>query len=190
MSYKLIGKHYLLLGLLLSLTSVLGAVKEYCPLPEPVTEESYTWNFPNEASQTLADFEKEARLIRTHVTVLQTFARVPALISPEAHAYELMRVRERVNRLGNRLCRLMEIERVTEPWQQGSIERVRESMTELADRTEAAIAYLNDNHSPVGLASKRYSGYLDGMYQSADLLCHCVMESQPLPATTELRTRR
>jgi hypothetical protein len=178
MCYKLIGKCLLLSGLVLSLTVALGATTKKCPLPGPVTPESYTWDFPNEASQTLADFENEAGMIRTHVTMLQSFTRFPALVSPESHARELMIIRERVNRLGERLCRLMEIQHVTDLWQQSAIRNVRASLTGLVDSTEAAILFINEAHNPAQLASTEYGAHLDGMYENADLLCHCVVESQ------------
>lgn len=178
MSYRLIGKCLLLFGLLLSLTGALGATTKKCPLPGRAAPESYTWDFPSEASQTLADFEKEAKVIRTYVTELQAFTRFPNLVSRETHALGLTVIRERVNQLGERLCRLMEIERVADLWQQTAIRSARERLVGLANNTEVAIAFLNESNSPVQLASAEYGAYLDGMYENADMLCHCVVESQ------------
>ena len=87
-------------------------------------------------------------------------------------------IRERVNQLGERLCRLMEIERVADLWQQTAIRSARERLVGLANNTEVAIAFLNESNSPVQLASAEYGAYLDGMYENADMLCHCVVESQ------------
>jgi len=168
------AKSFLLLVALalLSATS-LGAGTKLCPVPEPATPESYTWDFNAEAAQKVADFGHEAMEIKARAAILQALARFPGLYSPESHAFELMAIRESVNRMGNELCRLLEIQRVLAPGQQETIDGVKVALTALATDTEAAIVHFAGRRHLMNLASNQYISYIDGMYRQANELCHC-----------------
>ncbi len=162
----------LTVAVLLVLPSTLAAAKKLCPMPGPVTPESYTWNFKGEVNDILAQIEREAAYIKLNAEQLITMARVPMAYSVYSHSTELTLARERINRIGDKLCRLQEVQRVVEPWQQERVKALKARLTDLANDTEAAIEVLNqqnlmDLHQPV------YKEYLAGMYRDADALCHC-----------------
>jgi hypothetical protein len=142
-------------------------------MPGPITEESYRWDFPAEVNDILAEVEDDAVVVRTNADQLQALARLPMAYSFESHGLGLMAVREHVNRMGDRLCRLAEIRRVAEPWQQSTIDAVRVALTDLASDTEGAIELLNERQSLLDLYQPVYQEYLAGMYRNAESLCHC-----------------
>ena len=158
--------------LLLMIPSALAASTKRCPLPGPVTAESYTWDFEGEVDEILAEFEREALSVRRSADLLRALARIPAAYSSSTHAAELTRARGHVNRMGDRLCRLLEIYRVAAPRQQETIDSLKVILTDLVNDTEGAIELL-DERRLVELYSSPYDEYLSGMYRQADALCHC-----------------
>jgi hypothetical protein len=64
----------------------------------------------------------------------------------ETHAFHLNRVRDQVNRIGDRLVTLRAMRPIAAPWQQDAIDSIVPVAVEIADRTTAAITHLNENH--------------------------------------------
>ena len=89
-----------------------GAVHE-CVSASP-TAESETWDFKGEANVIFRDIRSDAEQALNHADQLQSFARDPGM-SREAHAGELDALKEEVNDIGAKLCRLETIQRVLEP---------------------------------------------------------------------------
>jgi hypothetical protein len=141
-----------------------------CPLSGPVTERSYHWNFRAEASDTFAALEREARRVSQHVSALQALARFPGLYSPESHAYELTLIRDRVNSMGEDLCRLREIQPAISLAQQSRVRQLETALTGLALDTQAALNHFNARNTVLDLSANSYTSFLDGMYQSARAL--------------------
>jgi len=169
--------HYLKLGASLFAAALLlpAATKSEnrsCALGTP-TAQSYTWNFPSEAQELLSDIASDAREARIHTDNLDRFALDP-YISWQSHAIELDAVRDAVNDMGTKLCRLETIRRVALPWEKKAIDEAAPLIAEMASETEAAITYLNDHQS--NLVSMTYDGYANGLYQRSDKLVNDMNE--------------
>lgn len=141
-----------------------------CPLSGPVTERSYHWDFRAEASDTFAAVEREAHRVKQHVATLQALARFSGLHSPESHAYELTVIRDRVNSMGEEICRLQEIQPAISRGQQARVSQLETALTGLAADTQAALDHFNSRDTVRDLSANSYTSYLDGMYQSARAL--------------------
>ena len=173
MPTKTVRNIVVLAALVAIFAAALGAATEYCPAPPPVTEESYTWDFPAEVTGILNEFEKEAAELKTHAATLQMLYREPFLISRWSHGVELEGAKEHINRMGERLCRLISVQRVAAPLQQRSIDNVRRTLTDLAVQAEGALDSLNGSTTMAGLMATDYREHVDRMYESASALCHC-----------------
>ncbi len=134
-----------------------------------VTAESYTWNFPSEAQGLLSDIALDARVARSHADTLDRIAMVPDA-GWELDGAELDAVRDAVNDMGTKLCRLETIRRVSTPWEQKAINEAAPLIAEMANETQAAIMFLNDHQSNV--VGMTYEGYTDGLYQRSDKLAN------------------
>jgi hypothetical protein len=137
-----------------------------CALGTP-TAASYTWNFPSEAQELLGDIAADAREARMHSDNLDRFALDPD-ISWQEHAVELSAVREAVNDMGTKLCRLETIRRVALPWEKKAIDDAAPLISEMANEAQAAITFLNDHEE--NLFNPAYNGFTAGLYQRSDKL--------------------
>jgi hypothetical protein len=158
--------HYLRLGGLLFAAALLlpAATKSEnrsCVLGTP-TAASYTWNFPSEAQGLLNDIATDAREARVHSDRLDRFASDPDL-SWQSHAVELSAIRDAVNDMGSKLCRLETIRRVALPWEKKAIDDAAPLISEMANEAQAAITFLNDHQQD--LFSPAYNGFTAGLYQ-------------------------
>jgi len=127
------------------------------------TATSYTWNFRQEANTIFGDIQSDARQVVDHAATLQSFAYGD--LSREAHAVQLMRVKAAVNDMGNKLCRLETIRRVTAPWQQKTIDQIAKTARLMADNTEDAIVFVNSH--PEDLWSPTYGTYVNNLYKES-----------------------
>lgn len=139
-----------------------------CALGTP-TAESYAWNFPGEAQALLSDIASDARAARIHTDTLDRFA-MDTSVGWQLHAVELDAVRDAVNDMGTKLCRLETIRRVSLPWEQKAINEAAPLIAEMANEAQAAITFLNDHQS--NLVGMTYDGYMDGLYQRSDKLAN------------------
>ena len=134
-----------------------------CPSDSP-TAESYTWNFPGEATSIFRGVEADAHEALKNADELESFTETPQ-ISWQGHALELADLRTEVNDMGAKLCRLESIRRVVAPWQQKTIDDIASSLRLMADNTEDAIQFLNSHHQD--LWSPTYRKYLTNLFDEA-----------------------
>lgn len=139
------------------------AATRECVAGKP-TAASYTWNFRKEADGIFQDIQSDALRARSHADHLDRFVADPDL-SWEAHADQLAQLRSEINDIGNRLCRLETIRRVVAPWQQRSIDHIARSVQLMADNTEDAILFLDNNEQI--LWSPTYQSYVQNLFNEA-----------------------
>ena len=141
------------------------------------TAESYTWKFKWEAQGLLDDVVSDARQARDHADMLQSLM---SGAEPDWHpqATELYGIRDDVNDMGRKLCRLETIRRVTSPWERQAIDHAAPLVTELANDTDKAIAFLNDNRTD--LFNADYKMYGADLYERSGKLRRSVMEFEKL----------
>lgn len=133
----------------------------------PPTPESYTWNFREEASQLLEGTRSRAYQVQMEADLMESFTRQPS-ISWQTHSNSLSQVSEQINDIGEDLCRMHIIRRVTDPWQQETIDRITPEVVALANNTEAAIEFLKENRA--NLTHPAYKDYVASLYEGASSL--------------------
>ncbi len=117
----------------------LAAANRSCVAGKP-TPASYTWNFRAEASHLLNNIQADADFIKDHSDVLEQTA-LDGTISWQTDADRLASIRDRVNDMGRKVCRLEQIRRVAAPSQRKAIDRVAVQVRLMADNTEDAINF-------------------------------------------------
>jgi len=131
------------------------------------TPASYTWSFQEEANNVFQAIQSDAAQAKYHAEKLQSFQWNSGL-SWQSHAGQLLRLKQEVSDMGERLCRLETIRRVVAPWQQRTIDRIAESVRLMADNTQNAIVFL-DQHE-LTLWQPTYRNYADNLYAEANSL--------------------
>jgi hypothetical protein len=119
----------------------LAATPPQCSSAEP-TAASYTWDFHKEASDLLNGLRVDARKARSAADQLRAFENEPE-ISWQSHADRLAQIKNEVNDMGAKLCRLEAIRSAALPWQQKAIDDVAPAVRLMADNVDDAILYLN-----------------------------------------------
>lgn len=149
-----------LFAIALALPGIMAATPaKTCP-SRPPTAESETWNFTREALNLLKEVQADAFQVQDHADKLRMFALDPKL-SWEAHADQLSQIKQEVNDLGAKLCRLETIRRVAETWQQQAIDRTALVAREMTANADQAIQYLNHNREHLwGPAYRQYASNL------------------------------
>jgi hypothetical protein len=132
------------MGAMLALPVLTAGAAELC-LPGPVTPESYTWNFKSETNEIFDDIRVRAHRVQDHAATLESFTRSMGQPSWQSHAGELTQAKTQANAMGEELCRLHSIRRVTEPWQQNAIDHITPRIVKLAARTESMIDFVNEH---------------------------------------------
>ena len=105
---------------------------------------TYNWGYAEEASGLLQEIRGLSQQLAEDTDYLEHHARRNQL-DWRSHAARLAQVRTDNNAMGKHLQRLQEIHSMIAPWQQKAVDRIVPKAAALADHTEAAIAYLNDN---------------------------------------------
>jgi hypothetical protein len=141
----------------------------------PPTPESYTWNFPQEASTLLQNVKQQDSHVLGEVGTLQQLSRDGDgdRIGWQSAATTLNQIRDHVNDMDGMLCRLRTIRRVALPWQQQAIDRLAPHLIELTDYTQSALTYLNRNQEhPYMYPFQQDVEYMwlraDGIYNSVN----------------------
>lgn len=147
---------------LLAVPATAAAVHECAP--GTPTAASYTWNFKGEANTIFQDIQSDAWQALDHADMLHSFAQDSSL-SWESNAEELEALKEEVNDMGAKLCRLEAIRRVVAPWQQAEIDRIATTVRLMADNTQDAIVFANAHPTQLWLAT--YQKYADNLYDQA-----------------------
>ncbi len=93
----------------------------------------------------------ELNYLRTAIRELNYDAdQLNPLIQPRlhwsTHASHLNRIRDDVNRIGDRIEALRDMRSFAAPWQQDAVDDIVPIAIEVADRTSKAISHLNENH--------------------------------------------
>ena len=121
----------------------LAATDRQCSSGEP-TAASSTWDFHKEASDLLNGLRADARKTRSVADELRMVAKEPG-VDWVLHADRLTAIKETVNDMGAKLCRLEAIRSAALPWQQKAIDDVAPAVRLMADNAEDAILFLNQH---------------------------------------------
>jgi hypothetical protein len=97
------------------------------------------------ASRLLTEIQAETVDLRINAEKLHSLSRHPQY-SWQSHADFLHEVKTHINSIGDRTAELQRIQSATLPWQQQAIREVTSHAAKVANSTQAAIVYLNDNH--------------------------------------------
>jgi hypothetical protein len=98
------------------------------------------------ASRLLAEIQTETAALTRNASQLEALARHPQY-NWQSHAFYLEAVKGHINAVGDRTAELERISANALPWQQQAIAQVTSHAAQVAAHTEAAIRYLNENHS-------------------------------------------
>lgn len=140
-------------------------------VPGKPTVASYTWDFRGEANTLFQEIQTDADQALNHAAKLQSFADSQNLSWP-THADQLDSLKQVVNDMGKKLCRLEVIRRVTAPWQQAEIDRIAKTVPLMADNIEDAIVFGNGHQMTLWLPT--YQRYADNLYGEAQAMTRSV----------------
>lgn len=137
-----------------------------CVVGKP-TAASYTWNFKAEADNTFRAIQNDLERASSDA---DQFQEVTMDINPDwqVQGTPLDNLRDDVNDIGARLCRLETIRRVLAPWQQKTIERIASTTTLLADNTQSEIQF--GNAHPQELWQPYYRGVATDIVNEVQIL--------------------
>ena len=173
---KIARPGYLVAAIAVTPVMSMGAEHRPCTPGQP-TEESYTWNFPKEASGILKDVRTDVSKVENQADRLRGFS-MNTGIGWQSHASELSSIKAEINDLGAKLCRLEIIRTAVLPWQQQEIDRTAVLARGLANNTEQAIKYLNNNREH--LWSPTYRLYADNLYNESGRLSQSIGNMEKL----------
>jgi hypothetical protein len=144
----------------------MGAAVHEC-VPGSPTAASFTWDFKAEANSIFQDLETLARQTSNDADQLQTYDRGNS-VGWEVQADQLDILKQEVNDMGAKLCRLESIRRVLAPWQQTEIDRIAGEVQLMANNTQDAIVYLNGHEEELWVPT--YQKYANNLYKEAEAL--------------------
>jgi hypothetical protein len=107
---------------------------------------TYNWAYAEEASGLLSEIRDLSAQTAEGADHLH-FATRRNSLDWRSHSQHLSEIKTDINTMGEKLDRLQEIHGMIAPWQQEAVQRVMPNAVALADHTEGAIAYLNENQS-------------------------------------------
>jgi hypothetical protein len=105
---------------------------------------TYNWAYSEEASGLLQEIRTLSARASEGADRLSVASRYNQL-NWRSHSEHLSEIRSHINAMGDKFDRLQEIHGMIAPWQQKAVERVLPNAVALADHTEGAILYLNEN---------------------------------------------
>lgn len=136
---------YVLAAAALTGANLAAAAQPACAEPVHMAASS-TEDLPREASRLLDQIRADAARVQDQAELLPRLSTDTGR-TWESHADALMTIRDQVNDMGSRLCRLKSIRTSVLPWQHEAIDRAEAAVRELANNTRQAIDYLNENQS-------------------------------------------
>jgi predicted nucleotide-binding protein (sugar kinase/HSP70/actin superfamily) len=139
-----------------------------------VTPASYTWNFQKETDAVFQDIQSDAQQVLTRAANLQSVA-VVLDYSWYTDSGELTQLKDLINDMGHKLCRLETIRRVDTPWQQKTIDHIATTLRLMADNTTDAILFGNQNQHELWLPT--YQKYVNNLYAQAHSLTQSVEQA-------------
>ena len=156
-------------SVLMGSAMLLARTPAICQSGNP-TPESANGDFPKEASQILSQIRVDSFKIRDSAAQLEADDGESYLVGWQSESDLLSEVRDQVNQMDSKICRLRTIAPMTTAEQQQAINRILPQMVVLTDETEAAIRFLNEN--PSYLWAPHYNEYAVAMYNSANFIYH------------------
>jgi hypothetical protein len=118
---------------------------------------------PPEVTKLLADAKAEAAQLKGDAEDLDKFAK--SRLSWQSHATKIDMIKEHINASGKLLAKMKDLEPVAAPWQQTAIRRIEPLLKELADNTETAIRYMNENQNRIHF--QEFQDYVKANYEIA-----------------------
>lgn len=134
---------------------------------KPENSLAYNWGYAEEASELLQEIRGLSTQLTDDTDYLEQSARRNQL-NWRSHAVRLDEIRTDINAMGEHLQRLQEIHSMIAPWQQKAVDRIVPKAVALAEHTEAAIAYLNDNKNRMWTPS--YGDPVSAMAEQAEAI--------------------
>jgi len=141
-----------------------------CPVGK-VTPASYIWNFHKETDAVFQDIQSDAQQASMHAANLQSIAEDQDY-SWYTHSIELTQLKDLINDMGQKLCRLETIRRVDMPWQQNTIDRIAMTLRLMADNTTDAMLFGSQYQHELWLPT--YQKYVSNLYEQAHSLTQSV----------------
>lgn len=142
------------------------------------TPASYTWDFKTEANKTFRVIQNDLELAADDADQFQQGEAQP-YPDWQSQGGALNDLRDHVNDIGARLCRLETIRRVLSPWQQKAIDRIAPTTTVLADNAQSEITF--GNAHPQELWQNYYRGVARDMVDEVTILQHSVAKAVAYP---------
>ena len=118
-----------------------------CPVGTP-SAASYTWNFKAEATSIFKEVASDAEVARNNADLIDSYERNP-LISRELHAERLDDMKNAINDIEDKVCRLETIRRMLAPWQQRVVDQVAQTGRLMVDNAQDAIRLCKDHPSEI-----------------------------------------
>lgn len=125
---------------------------------------SYTWNFQKEATGLLNGLQVDAGQVQRRADLLDAYIRGNE-VTWDLQSDQLDQLRDEVNDMGRKLCRLVAIRGVLAPWQQNAVDRIAPRIRLIADNAADAIAFLN--HHQHDFRQPPYELYVRNLYRQA-----------------------
>lgn len=126
---------------------------------------AYNWAYAEEASGLLQQIRSLSSKAANRADLLNIASRRNSL-DWRSHALHLDEISTHINAMGEKLDRLQEIQGMIAPWQQEAVDRVLPTAAALADYTEEAIAFLNENK--IRLWTPAYTNRVKAMSEHVD----------------------
>ena len=130
-----------------------AATHHTCPAAVPSSASS-TWDFKGEANTLFGEIQSAAGDALFHADQLQTFA-ADDHISWLSHASQWTLIRDDINEIGAKLCRLEAIRSAVLPWQRLEIDRIETIARPMASNAQAAIVFADSNQRLLWVPSYR-----------------------------------
>jgi hypothetical protein len=159
----------------MAISSVPAVAASVCEcVPGKPTAASYTWNFKGEANSLFHQIQEDAQDAQYHADHLDSLAR-NVDIHWQTHLSQLAFVKNDINDMGAKLCRLEVIRSAVAPWQKTEIDRIATDVRLMADNAQDAILYVDHNQGKLWMPP--YRQYDNNLYKEARSLSHSVNEA-------------
>jgi hypothetical protein len=140
---KLLWGSALAVAMMLPAIPAPAATVTGCAAAKP-TALSNTWNFKHEADNIFAGVAFDAQQISDHAETLRNFATDSNISWPD-DADQLNTVKDNIDDIGAKLCRLETIRSMVAPWQQRIVDQIVTSTRLMADNAQDAITFADHN---------------------------------------------
>ena len=147
------GKTGCALAALLLVPGISMAKPATCVAEKP-TPASYSWNFSTEARQLIQDLRADAADIHDHADKLKALADSDE-VSWHTHGEELAAISNKIDEMGQKLCRLETIRRVVSPWERAAIDSAMPNLVLIRDDADNAIHFLNVHEGQMWMPTYR-----------------------------------